>query len=348
MSVPTLRQQLTTLITRTDPHLPSAPPARPRPDGESGSLSVRELIDAVWAELAPDPATHARMGGVLDAALAHLATSGVGLRDATPAACAAFLDAAPTPAAWHLRKNTVTAACLTLHHFGQWAGPIPTHGLRPSTDSDAGDSAGRVACRAATSDEILLLRASARLGPREDLHRGAAALALGCAGAAAAEAPQVRWRDHRPDDPADPTGPATIRLAGRHHTDPRNGWHVTERAVTVSGWDAKALADWRAEAHAAARPGSEDWSILYGGRKALTSASARICYDNAIRVSMSVADLDWIRGLSPGSLPLWAAAHAAVHGPDNVDGAARILGVDPANTMRKLTRAADRAFKPLR
>ena len=68
--------------------------------------------------------------------------------------------------------------------------------------------------------------------------------------------PQVRWRDHTPNDPADPTGRATIRLAGRHHTDPRNGWHVTERTVTVSGWDARALADWRAEAR------RENWPQL--------------------------------------------------------------------------------------
>lgn len=336
MSFPTVQQTLTRLIVRTDPDLP---PATLPVAAEIGSACDREVIAAVWHDAAPDPQVLAVMLGVLDGFLTQLPTD-TGLHSADTATCTTFITEGRDLAARHLRKNTLMAAYRALESVGAWHCDPPVLRLQPTADESP---ATRTARRPATSDEVLLARVCARLSISEELHRKAAALAIVSAGASAMEAPQVRWIDYQP---AQRHQRATVVLAGRHHKDPSNGWHVARRQVTLDAWGTRALDDWHTEAHDAARPVSQDWSITYSGTKALTSPSAKNSVDRAVNDTLDLADLAWIPVLSASSLQLWAAAHAGLHHPGGLDASAAVLGVDPANALRKLTGATGRAYKP--
>lgn len=344
----TIQQQMTDLIVRTDPTLDDAPTPTTAAAPSSPFSMVRLLVVSEWAAAAPDPATLATMTNALDHFLAALLEAGITDLDDADGDAHSFVEAAPTPSAWHLRKNTLVAAYSALLTVGAWHTHPPVHGLRPgahleehlATTTARSHTAKTPRNRVATSDEVLLTRICARLDGRAELHRRAAALAIACAGATPAEGPRTLW-EH--DVPARPDKPATLHLSGRHHQDSDNGWYSAPRTVTLDRWSATALADWRAEASRTGRPPAPGHSIVYLGTKPLTDPSPKICFHALINGALAVADLNWQPGLTPLAIAEWAAAHAALrHG---LDAGAHVMGVDQGNCHRRLMKAATRAYR---
>ncbi|HET6874556.1 MAG TPA: hypothetical protein VFH70_07245, partial [Acidimicrobiales bacterium] len=335
----TVQQQIRDLIVRTDPDLPPA-----RTTAAQGPFQLaRDLIEDQWSLAAPDPDVLAVMFGVLDGFFDQLTDAGLGDLPPVQEQPALFLVAAADLQRWHLRKNTLMAAYAALRTHGLGPVSTPVAGLRPGAKLGSADRR-KPRKRVATSDEVLLARVCARLDTRDDLHRRAAALAIGGAGAATGEGAQARWCDVT--RPASQIPGGTLALAGRHHHNPANGWHVAARAVDLDAWATTALTDWYTETSSAGRPVQDDWSIVYDGKQALTSQSAKNSYDHHINLTLQAADLAWIPGLTAASIGEWGAAHAGLHHPDGLDQAARVMGVDPMNCLRKLTKASDRAYKP--
>ncbi|GAA1236014.1 hypothetical protein [Oryzihumus leptocrescens] len=338
----TVQQQIHALIIRTDPTTPDLTADTP----SRQFAQERLLVLSQWAPAAPDDQTLATMTATLDHYLETLTAAGcLALEDADSLA-GDFLQAALTLDAWHLRKNTLMAAYNALRLLGAWHNPAPVTGSRPPTH--LGEAAPAPSAkpgrktprnRVATNDEVLLARVSAPLDCTGSLHRRAAALAIACAGAATGEGAQVCWTDH---GPGTPEMPGTLRLPGRHHQDPTNGWHIAQRTVALDPWSQTALQDWQAEASAAGRPLIANWSVVYDGAKELTHQSAKNSYDHHINLTLEVADLAWIPGLTSLSIGEWAAAHAALH--HGLDAGAAVMGVDALNCLRKLTKADTRAY----
>lgn len=371
----TIADQVRDLIVRADPASPIA--ARDLP-GSSPLLIQRSLILSVWDGAAPDLGVKANMTCVLDQFLVTLDDEGHSDLVGTGKAAVRFVKDSSTVQSWHLRKNTLMAAYSALRTLGAYPGPSPVAGMRPKgkkADRTKGGTAdkgrptsdtnvkgntkkgkagrGKASAsgatrrprnRVATSDEVLLARVCAQLDSTGALHRRAAALAIACAGAATGEGAQVCWIHH---NPAGSGEPALLELAGRHHYNPASGWHIKRRLAALDPWSATAMDNWRAEASSADRPLAQEWSIVYDGTKALTHQSAKNSYDHHINLTLDAADLFWIPGLTAMSIGEWAAAHAALHHPDGLNAAASVMGVDPLNCLRRLTKASTRAYKPL-
>lgn len=387
-AAPTIEERITDLIVRTDPDAA----AICLPD-EHPLTMLRTLIVSVWRPAAPDDAVLDTMTAVLDRHLAALAADGHTDLHRADKHAIRFVEAAPTPNVWHLRRNTLIAAYSALRNLGAHPGPAPVTGLRPhkledgepkvkkdkgkkdkgkqgkehrkDRDRARGKGEGKnkkkgksgrdkaIAAksrvvqprnRVATSDEVLTARVCARLDVTGALHRRAAALAIACAGAATGEGAQACWTHHTRTEQG---APGQLELAGRHHHNPTSGWHIKRRTVTLDPWSTTALQDWREEAGSADRPLAQEWSIVYDGTKALTHQSAKNSYDHHINLTLDAADLSWIPGLTAMSIGEWAAAHAIIHHPGGLSAGADVMGVDPLNCLRRLTKASTRAYKPL-
>lgn len=148
--------------------------------------------------------------------------------------CASFVTArtrsgtAPSAATQHLRRSTVRTIFRTLRQHGAVAGdPTIDLALPPRK---------RQTYRPLTDDEVMLCRATSRLGESgpASLHR-AVAWALGEATAATSEIGGVTLADL--DDPANPT---TLLLPRSHRYAARRG-HLTPWGTRVVGRHANAL-----------------------------------------------------------------------------------------------------------
>jgi hypothetical protein len=355
---PTIQQQMSTLIARTDPNIHTSPaPTAVAPDSPaSGPFSMQRLLVLTeWTAAAPDGEVLATMTALLDHYLTILTEAGA--RDLADCDRHAhrFIEGAANLQAWHLRKNTLMAAYNALRAHGAWVTTSPVHGLRPPGHRPPAPAAATVPGTTkprtsrpprnivATSDEVLCARVGARLGCTAELHRRASALAIACSGAATGEGASVCWHHHTPAAAPGTTRP-TIQLPGRHPHDPTSGWHCAPRTVDLDPWSAAALDDWKREdSTSGRRPLIPNWSIVYSGAKPLDHQSATTCYHALIAATLATADLDWIPGLTPLAIAEWAAAHTTYH--HGLDAGAAVMGVDPVNCLRRLTKAANRAYK---
>lgn len=365
-----LNTTISALITRRDELVE---PVDPEQQQQIAATSiVRQLVQQHLQDAAPDADTLARVAGLTHAFLDSLHQQ-IGdargsavdrsqdesvlarLEQDFPMAVAAvehFLDDAQHHPSWHLRKNTVMAVFVILRQTGLWGPLEPARGMRTpadlaTTETDllprGGKPGQKVRNRVATTDEVLLARLAARLDCGTDsLHRRAAALAIATTGAVVAEGPQVCWEHVTAPISA---APGTITLAGRHQHDPDNAWYIAPRTLDLTDWNSRALQDWRHESTLDGRPLIETWSIIYEGRKALVSDSAKISFDYHVNLTLEAADLNWLPGLTTLALAEWASAHTLVHHPAGLDAAAHVMGVDTLNCQRKLTKAAQRGYR---
>lgn len=381
MKSQSMSQNIEAVITRHDAAI--APMSAVEQQALSASSIVRATVQHHLAHAAPDLESLARMSALAHAFLDSLHQPCAGAPDRsldeqvltalapktatddrrTTAAVTAFLDGAQDHASWHLRKNAVMATFMILRQADLWGGLEPARGLRTPKRivrdeqdllPDGGKPGQKIRTRVATTDEVILVRLAARLDCTSDsLHRRAAAVAVATTGALVAEGAMVRWQDITPtrdnDDDTDDTDAVgrtgSIDLAGRHLHDPSSAWYSAARTLTLDAWSTQAVADWREEAGSTGREIFPAASMLYDGRHALDSQRAKICFDKHVYAVLQVADLAWLPAMTTGALGEWASAHALVHHPDSLDQAAHVMGVDPFNCQRRLTKASQRGYR---
>lgn len=356
------------LITRQDATL--APLGADAQQAIAASSMVRRTVQHHLSQAAPDVESLARFAAVAHAFLDSLHQPTAGLLDRaldeqviaalaadderSHAAATAFLDDAQDHASWHLRKNAVMASFVILRQADLWGAVEPARGLRTPKrivrdEQDLLPSGGKpgqkIRTRVATTDEVILTRVAARLDCTSDsLHRRAAAVAVATTGALVAEGAMVRWQDIAPaaGDTACATG--SIDLAGRHLHDRASAWYSAARTLILDAWSNQAITDWHTEASSTGRQLFPAASMLYDGRHAIDSQRAKICFDKHVYAVLQVADLAWLPAMTTGALGEWASAHALIHHPDSLDQAARVMGVDPFNCQRRLTKASQRGY----
>lgn len=335
----------TAFVLRTEQTYPAIDPclfAKETPDayraqhGECNALL--SCVVGIWTQLAIPTAGVAAMTGVLMGLLTRLETTGIGtLFDADHDDLLHFVTVNPTPAAppttveMRLRRNTINAAFLALQdaslveepellHVPQLAGDERSGGLstlqgNPASQETRKDFDDQVHVRPATHDEVLLIRLATRLvGTSRGLHRAAAAVAACSSTATTSEAGQIIWNHHHQRDHRD-----QLDLVGRHgHTEAS----IAPRTVELDTWAAHALASWRAES-GLEYPVNPNGPALHNGTKGLTSTSAGVSVDQQVKKAMTRAGLANVRGLSAGSLRLWATTKDATDVLSIRDGAAR-------------------------
>lgn len=365
--IATVRDQMNALLVRRDPQIPHRSRRRPDAPARDALDKVLLQIHIAFIRTALDDDTIDQAIAVNDAFFDHCRDAGIADLDQADAAAIAFVQAATTLQAWHLRKNSLLALHNTLRGYGTYhRDDSPLVGLRPpahltaatttvTTDVTTGGTddakastpddgraerpsttAGKPVNRIATNDEILLARVSARIDCTGDLHRRAAALAIATNGATTGEGAQVSWNDHT--KPVDHYA-TVLHLPGRHLDNPDNKWHRSPRTVRLDEWSTTALNAWHAEATAGPRPVAPNWSIVYDGRQSLTGQSAKNCFDHQLRLTLDAADLGWIPELTTLSLSDWAGAHTTVHREGGLDAGAAVMGVDQAECLIQVRRA---------
>ena len=358
-----------TYIKRTDPTVPaqstpapgSADPApAPAPDPQdlyAGTFAATlPVIEAVWAQVSPDPATTATMAAVLVPLTEHATAAGFTTWDQIPATLIRrFIgrDKDVGGDTRRLRKNAAHGAYVALRDAGLYDGSsTPTEGIDPVPQAVRADERGkhlgdaackrkrrayveRVHVRPASDDEILLIRLATRLaGTTRAKGLPAAAVAICSSSATTTEAPQVLWRhlkEHNMD------------LAGRYADPGRQETTIAARTVHLDNWAADALENWWQE-RSEVRPIDRGASVLYTGAQALDSLSAQVSADKQVRKALQIADLTRETGLSAGSLRMWAAARHITTFAGLETGAAT-AGIEPLTLLRQITQQGDRGFR---
>lgn len=357
-----------TYIMRTDPTVPAqsttapgspAPAPAPAPDPQdlyAGTFAATlPVIEAVWAQVSPNPATTATMAASVVHLTEHATASGFTTWDQIQRELITrFIgrDKDVGDDTRRLRKNAAHGAYLALRDDGLFDGPSPTEGIDPVPGAIRADDRGkhlgdaarkrkrrayvdRVHVRPASDDEILLIRLATRLaGTTRASGLPAAAVAICSSSATTTEAPQVLWRhlqDHNMD------------LAGRYADPGRQETAIAARTVHLDTWAKEALEDWRQE-RSEVRPIDPNASVLYNGAQTLDSLSAQVSADKQVRKALQIADLDREVGLSAGSLRMWAAARHITTFAALETGAAT-AGIEPLTLLRQITQQGDRGFR---
>jgi hypothetical protein len=258
------------------------------PDGLSPSW---QAVRAYWRqERLLTEQSRARMEEVGDRFVRRLQASGITDWAAVDArACAGFVSA-PTasgparPGTQHLRRSTVRAIFRALRELGGADGD-PTLDLRLPPRSP-------LAHRPLTDDEVVLCRASSRMGTTgaRTLLR-ATAWALGEATAASSEIGAVRLGDL--DDPRAPT---RVRLPTSRRYDGRDG-ELTEWGSAVLARQAAALLQLGAD---------PDTLLAYAGAGTGGAYLAQASVCAGIGRVLELAGLREDPGVRPGSVRGWA------------------------------------------
>jgi integrase/recombinase XerC len=216
----------------------------------------------------------------------------------------------PEIATLHARRSAVRALYRALRALGHDVGD-------PTLDLVLPARGGRT-CRPLTDDEVMLARASSRLGQAgaRSLRR-AAAWALGESGAMSSEISALRVADlDRPHRPS------TVALPGTHRADPRT--------VPPSDWAQRILPRWTTSL-----PDTRaDLLLVYDGAAVPGRAVAQAAVCNALRDVLALAGLGREPGVRPGSLRGWVGRTAYEQGA-SVPQVAVLLG------LRSLDAAAD-------
>lgn len=373
MRAPTDQYDYSQQLCRTDPTIAPLVPASLDLTADIAAEITGDLtatlpaIADIWQQVSPDPGTTAQMLGVLTAFTAIVTATGATTWLDVPVEVIAEFVHAPGPAAGdacRLRKNAIHGAYLALYDAGLFDDVSPAAGIDPVPGQIRTDERGRrrgkpqparirkpaadsIAVRSATHDEMLILRLATRLAvTSRAVHLPAAAVAICSSSATAAEAGQVLWSHIC-------TG-ATPHLSLPGHpaaTDP--GQHrIAPRTVALDRWATEFLTDWHTERRTKDKPGhvsnvDPERSVIYTGKQALNSASARIAADQQIGKAVDIADLNRETGFSASSLRLWAAARHVTGFGTLIDGAT-IAGIDPFALHRQISRGRDRRPPALR
>lgn len=270
------------------PHQPSAPSASCAAALEDG---WRAVLQAWRADAVLAPQSGARLEEIGGRFVARLARSGrYHWDEVTTLDCAAFVTArtrsgtAPSAATQHLRRSTVRTIFRTLRQDGAVAGdPTIDLALPPRK---------RQTYRPLTDDEVMLCRATSRLGESGPASlRRAVAWALGEATAATSEIGGVTLADL--DDPA---GPTTVRLPRSRRYAARLG-HLTP-------WGARVIGRHTAVLLAAGGDGSTLLAYGGGGSRGQYLAQASVC--TQITKVMELAGLRDDPAVRARSLRGWA------------------------------------------
>ena len=342
------------ILRRTDPTIPPLPlPETDQPIDVAAEMTgdltaTLPAIADIWQQVSPDADTTGQMFGALTAFTASATADGATTwHDVAVEDIASFIHA-PGPNAGdvgRLRKNAIHGAYLALYDAGLFDGVTPVAGIDAVPGQVRTDERGPV--RAATHDEMLILRLATRLAASSRaVHLSAAAVAICSASATTTEAPQVLWGH------ADVTGGVPqLALAGSPSATNDDEARIEARIVTLDPWEAEVLTDWHTELQAKDRPGKTSrvapaTSVLYTGKQALDSNSAHAGVDQQIRKAVAIADLGRETGFSAGSLRLWAAARHVTEFATLIDGA-DIAGINPFVLHRQVTRGSGRRVHAL-
>jgi hypothetical protein len=320
--------------------------------------AVLACVAGIWVQLAvPTPAVDA-MAGVLEALLRQLSAGSAGtLYEADDEDLTAFVTAGADGATaersatdMRLRRNAINATYLALEDAGV-LDRVPVFRVAALKGDTRVDRRGkhrhnalatrtrntyeeRDHVRAATHDEVLLVRLASRLvGTRRTQHLSAVCVAVCTHTATTSEAPQVLWQHYTGNQ---------LHLPGRTTAEPTPETDIAARIVDLDQWGSATLAAWQDENSRTRPPHPED-SMLYKGAQELTSNSATVCVDKQVRNAMARAGLDTTRGLTAGSLRLWAATKDVTTVGDAAAGAAR-AGVRLTTLHRLIHRLGERAI----
>jgi hypothetical protein len=294
-------------------------------------------IVGIWTQLAIPSAGVGAMAGVLQALLGHLESTGVGtLFDAGHDDFLHFVTTNPVRSEgpdddeMRLRRNSINGALLALQDAAlieeadllsvpklaadRRADGRGTARGKPAPRRARKDYDNQVHVRPATHDEMLLIRLATRLiGTSRGVHRAAAAVAACSSSATTSEAAQIIWQHHQPTQ---------LHLLGRRSPHGHTEANIAPRTIDLDDWAAQAFTAWRTES-GSKYPLNPHAPALHSGTKGLTSNSAGVSIDQQVKKAMTRAGLDNIRGLSAGSLRLWAATKDATDVLTVRDGAVR-------------------------
>lgn len=340
-----IQQQLHDLITRADPA--SAPVDLTTLTADGPSERAQLLGPLTFA--VSDIDTLTTTIGIHDTFLDLNQLSS--LTDANAEQLIGYVTDTDDIAVQHLRRNSLTSCLRSLALLGlaDPTSPLDTLGLTAIHHTSpraprASDNDTREVIPAqqqcATNDEVLVARLSSQIGTSRTAYRTSAAVALATNGAQQYDGPRVVW-DHYTINTA--TGVGNVAFAGRHLDKPHKAWHIAARTVELDDWGNRQLIGLRAE-RSTAFPVDPRRPIVYGGDKPVDSQTAKTAYAGAIETARVAAGLANTPGITPGGLSYWAAAHTTVH-HGLAAGAAR-HGTDPLNLIRKLTHAAEGAWRP--